>query len=215
MTQKLHNKQIAVGLFGIHYQQDMQHWMGWVTDVDYRYVLENNKHILFNNFIPSFFSATYFSPMVDTLLKDFNFDAIKLKKITNIKQINLTDVFIIRNTIFLDTMRLIIESGKSYDYVLLTRYDLYFREPVLNYLNLENINLMCRAKWGRDEDLVDDNFYFMPFNKFETFYNIISSIPRTETSHAYHKHLPEKDVSYLIDGKFYSHEIPTYFIKRS
>jgi hypothetical protein len=215
MTQELHNKQIAVGLFGIHYQEDMQHWMGWIAQVDYKSVWENNKKILFDNFIPSFFSATYFSPMVDTLLKDFNFDAIKLKKITNIKQINLTDAFIIRNTIFLNTMRLIIESNKFYDYVLLTRYDLHFKEPILNYLKLEKINLICRTKWGSDEDLVDDNFYFMPFDKFKMFYNTINSIPITETSHRYHKYFNAEDMSYLVEGKFYSHEIPIYFIKRS
>jgi hypothetical protein len=203
---------LAVGLFGIHYIDQINHWMGWKHSVDFKNVIENNKSKIYSNFMCSFFSSTYFSPVLDGLINEFEFTALKLRKIDN-TPCSLEQTFVKRNKIFLDTIKLILNESTSYDFVLLTRYDLIFNEyPLLNADNTK-VNLMCRAKWGNDEDLVDDNFYFMPYELLDEFYCVIKNIPITETSHNYHKYY--QDFYFLDSSKsYYSHEIPTYNIIR-
>lgn len=211
----LKDKKVAVGLFGIHYQEQLQHWMGWITQVNYKRVFANNKRQLLDSFIPSFYSETYFSEKQEELVQDFKFKQIRFREVNNTKAADMETVFYTRNTIFTDTIKLILEDSEKYDYVLLMRYDLRFRTFPLEYVKFDKINLMCKTKWGDDENLVDDNFYFMPYSKLKMFYETITKIPLTISSHNYHKHFNSEDVSYLVEGKFYSHEIPTYFIQRT
>lgn len=201
-------------MFGIHYQEQLQHWMGWITKVNYKSVLQNNSTHLFSKFIPTFFSATYFSPMVSELIEDFNFRTLKLKTVNNVGSNVLEESFRIRNTIFLDTAQLILDSNETYDYVLLTRYDLFFKYSPLTTIDTDKITLLCRAKWGTAEDLVDDNFYFMPYSKLKFFCEIVWNIPVTVSSHTYEHYFPPTEFSYVVEGKFYSHEIPIYHIQR-
>jgi hypothetical protein len=215
MNEYLKNANVAVGLFGIHYLETLNHWMGWTPRVDYTTVLENNKKYLFSKFNPIFFSATYFSPKLQNLIDDFNFYSLKLKTVKNDKPTAISESFRIRNTIFLDTIKLILESDKSFDYVLLTRYDLFFKYSPLKDIHKDKINLICRAKWGSDDTLVDDNFYFMPYKKLDSFYNIVSSIPITITSHKYGHFFPENELFYVTAGTYYSHEIPVYYVERN
>lgn len=209
------DKKIAVGLFGVHYQKELAHWMGWKPNVDYKTTIENNREALFNNFNAHFYSSTYFSSVLNDLINDYKFEYLKLKHINNVKQ-NLEDAFFIRNSIFLDTINLIIESNHKYDYVLLMRYDMYFKQKsILDLINPEKINFICRAKWGVNENLIDDNFYFMPYNKLLNFYCEISKIPKKISSHEYCNYIDNNEIHYLIDGKYYSHEIPIYSIMRN
>lgn len=210
------NKNIAVGLFGIHYQENLNHWMGWNSNPDYRKNFLNNQKILYNNFKPTFFSSTYFSPILEELINDFSFNALKLNRINNDKKNTLEENFQIRNKIFLETLELIKKSSLFFDYVLITRYDLFFKENPMpeNKINKNKINLLCRTKWGDNKNLVDDNFYFMPYEKFNYFYEIINKIDINTTAHNYHTFFSENDINYISDGKFYNHEIPFYYIKR-
>jgi len=95
------------------------------------------------------------------------------------------------------------------------RYDLEFKTSPITNLNFDKINLLCRTKWGTNEDLVDDNFYFMPFSKLQFFYETVKSIPLNVSSHEYEHYFPNDEFSYAVEGKFYSHEIPIYSIRRN
>ena len=70
---------------------------------------------------------------------------------------------------------------------------------------------MCRAKWGADNTLCDDNFYLLKYSKLQEFYDTICSLDENVSSHTYNKYL--KDINYLVEGEYYSHELPTYFIE--
>jgi hypothetical protein len=202
---------VAVGLFGIHYKESFIHWAGWTANVDFRKTYDNNKSVLFDQLDTTFFSATYFSPILNELIDAFSFKKLKLSNLDN------TDVhhtFKKRNKIFLDTIRLILEDDANYDYVLLTRYDLIFRENPFKLTNNSKVNLICKAAWGENHDLVDDNFYFMPYNLLSNFYDTLKDIDLSTCPHEFHKYY--KDFHFMLedDRSYYTHEIPTYAIYR-
>lgn len=212
----LQNKRVAVGLFGIHYVETLQHWAGWKPTVDYRKVYKNNHDVLYNNFDAHFFASTYFSPILNNLLQDFNFQALKLRHINNIQPTKVEQAFVTRNRIFMETIDLIYNFPETYDYVLLTRFDLHYKEMILSVrpFDLNKINFMCLTKWGSNEQLIDDNFYLLPYNKLGDFYKTLQSIPLNICSHEYCNYLKHEDIHCLVDGRYFSHEIPTYFISR-
>jgi hypothetical protein len=204
---------VAVGLFGVHYIDQLNHWMNWKHRVDFRESIQNNKQFLYKDFDCVFFSSTYFSSEVSALITEFKFKALKLKHVDNSNQ-SLKNSFAKRNKIFLETIELILDDAHSYDYVMLTRYDLLFNHHLFDNIHEEKVNIICRAKWGEDENLLDDNFYFMPHGLLNEFYYSIKTMPITESSHTYNKYF--KNFHFILGNEksYYSHEIPTYTIKR-
>ena len=168
---------IAVGLFGIHYCESFNHWMGWVHNIDYSKTIENNKNKIYQYYDVDYYTSTYYSNVLDTLITNYNFEAIKLKNISNIKEADIKLNYVKRNKIFKETLELIIASNKIYDYVILTRYDCMFLQTIDN-LNIKNnkINFLCKSKCGNESGFADDNFYIIPYRKLEYFYKIISNI---------------------------------------
>ena len=208
-------KKIAVGLFGIHYCKNFNHWMGWLHDIDYRYTYNNNIEKIYKLFDIDYYSCTYNSDIINELLKNFNFKNYKLKTISNVKEDNIELNWKKRNVIFKETLKLIINSNIEYDFVILTRYDCNFLQ-YFNELNIDykKINFLCKSKCGDRNDFSDDNFYIIPFNLLYHFQNIISKIDETIWSHDYHKYFLNDEINYMIDGYFYSHEIQFYQICR-
>lgn len=205
---------VAVGLFGIHYLENLNHWMGWKTNVDYRKTIINNKEKIYDTLNCTFYSSTYFSPLIGSLINDYKPKLLKLREVNNIESKDIRTSFTNRNSVFIDTLRLIVEDKTNdCDFVLLTRYDLEFTSNPLNAnVNYNKINFVCMTKWGDNDTLCDDNFYFMSKDIAKSFYRIISRLPVDNSSHEYHKYIKQKN--FLLHGKYYSHEIPIYSIKR-
>ena len=204
---------IAVGLFGIHHIEKLNHWMGWIHNVDYRVCYDNNIEKLYKNFNVDYYSSTYHSNIINELLLDFKFSALKLKEVDNVKYDDLKYSFIKRNKIFKETIELILNSNTEYEFVILTRYDCFFKEN-FNYLNVnfDKINFLCKTKWGDTIGLSDDCFYIIPYKLLNKFYTILDKIDESASSHEYPKYF--SDVNYMIDGEYYGHEIPYYQIYR-
>ena len=204
---------VAVGLFGIHYINQLNHWMGWNIDMDYKNCYENNKNLLYNNLNCEFYSSTYFSEKINELLNDYKFNSIKLQHIDNKVEIDVGNNWSKRNKRFKETIKLILESNIKYEYVILTRYDIFFNQnPFQLNVDYSKINVICKAKCGNNDGIIDDNFYFMPYNKLKEFYNQINLIDEKICAHEYNSYID--NIHYLIDGKYYSHEIPTYLLLR-
>ena len=64
-----------------------------------------------------------------------------------------------------------------------------------------------KKKNDRDTDLVDDNFYCIPRDLLQSFYDTIETIPETIPSHKYHKWFD--DYHLMISGRWYS-SFPVY-----
>ena len=108
-----------------------------------------------------------------------------------------------------------IDPQYDYDFALLTRYDMRMKVDIssLNF-DLDKINVLYRAKWNSySQDLIDDNFYYMPYHRLQDFYNKIMTIPENITSHLWCNYLT--DLHMAVDGAYYSHESPVYHINRN
>lgn len=207
---------IAVGLFGIHYCERVNHWATWTNTVDYRVSLQHQKTNIYSQ-LPNadidFYSATYRSDILDDLNNDFQFKKIEFLDFDNTKALD-NAMFSRRNNIFRQTVKLILESKELYNYVLLTRYDFHPFAP-LNFSKFDSnkVNLICRAKWGSRHNLSDDNFYYLPYTLLPEFYHRISAIPSNVSSHEWDKHIGDI-IHYMDESAYYSHELPYYTILR-
>lgn len=206
----------AVGLFGIHYLQDMNHWCFDKQTVDYRKTYENAKDNIYNSLDADidYFSATYDSTIFQELLKDYKFKRIRFDEVDNSTTTQDDEKFIRRNRIFKKTIELMIDPTYDYDFALITRYDMRMKVNINSLsFDLDKINVFYKAKWGGyNEELIDDNFYYMPYNKLQDFYNKILTIPENITSHLWGKYLT--DLHLAVAGSYYSHESPVYSINR-
>jgi hypothetical protein len=199
----------AIGLFGIHYVANLNHWMGWNHTVDYSHCLENNQRTVFNHYNSSFYSSTYFSEKVNNLIEDFNFKHLKLKHIVNKKEANYRS----KNTSVKETVKLILEDNINYDVVILMRYDMIFHQDITDLnIDYKKINMLCQNKCGYVHDFCDDSFYLMPFNKLQYFYDTIDKIDINKSSHEYNRYI--EDINYMVDGQYYSNEYPMYHVLR-
>lgn len=205
----------AIGLFGIHYQKNLKHWMpNWVMDVNYKNVLENNKKYLYKDNDITFYGSTYFSEKLDDLITDFKFKKLTLTEFVNEKENHLPNRWLKRNQRFKETIELILKDNIKYDYVIIQRFDLFFKQSIFDYkLELDKINLICRCKTFNEDDLSDDNFYYIPYHLLESFYQNIIELPDDIYSHCYSRYI--KNFHYLIDEAYGSHEIPIYIIDRN
>jgi len=214
---------IAVGLFGIHYLKNLNHWMKSSTNPDYINTFENNKQFLYNDLISSghsvdFYSATYYSDKLLNLIKDYDFKRLSLQHMDNTSSTGdlLHISFRKRNRIFKKTLKTIIDNDiKDYDLVIVTRYDVNLLQPIMN-LNIDysKINFIHKSKWGSGSDLCDDNFYLMPYSKLQYFYDCIDKIDELKASHEYLHHIPAEEINYMVDGSYYSHEYPIFNLHR-
>jgi hypothetical protein len=200
----------AIGLFGIHYVENLNHWMGWNHAVDYSHCIKNNQETVFNHYNTTFYSHTYFSKKINELVEDYKFKSLKLKPISNERSDNYRS----KNISVKETIKLILEDNVEYDVVILMRYDMIFHQNLID-LNIDynKVNMLCLNKCGSIHDLCDDSFYLLPFSKLQEFYDTIDKIDVNASSHAYNKHI--EDINYMVDGAYYTHEYPMYHVLRT
>lgn len=194
---------------GIHYASIYKHWMGWKTGIDYRRVFNNNHEFLWSNneLFFDFYASTYDSPILDVLNKDYRFKDIIINKL---EEGNHT---IHRNSRFVEALDLLAKNQSGYDGFVITRFDLWWIDsPFRKKLSLDHVNLLYKAKWGDDDSICDDNFYFIPKNMLSEFYQFIKDLPIEVHSHKYNHHY--SNFHYIVDGAYYSHESPFYRIDR-
>ena len=200
---------IAVGLFGIHHIDNLNHWMGWKNCVDYRETYHNQFNYIYSKHDVKYYSATYCSDIKAELMDDYKFTSVTFSEIDNTE----SNPLVKRNKIFKSTIKLMLEDKTDWDLAILTRYDLEFKQYFYNLdIQFDKINFLCRAKWGDDNDLVDDNLYCIPKSLLKSFYDTIETIPDTISSHQYHKWF--ENYHFMTEGSWYSHENPMYNIVR-
>lgn len=211
----MNNKKFAIGLFGIHYEKKLLHWMpDWITPVDYEIPYLKNKEIVYDNIKDiSFYSSTYFSEKTYDLLNTIPFNKITLRKFENVKEPIIQDRWAKRNSRFLETIKLILDDNIQYDYVILQRYDIIFFENFLINKNLdsEKINVSCKIA-PENINNCDDNLYILKYSLLEKFYLDLLKLDLRTYPHDYCQYI--SNINYLVDGYYYIHEIPIYKLYR-
>lgn len=221
LFQEISHKKIAIGLYGISYRSNYNHWMGWKTNVDYRStnyqdsllkVLREN-----NNTIDHYFS-TYNSELNSNILQTFS----PKKYLFNNFQDNTKDKswVIHRHNRFKETINLF-EPG--YDYYIVTRFDLSFNENILKDCKVQQdtINVTSKHGIGNDHDLICDYFYIFSCSMLERFRDFINNLQPPEDImdigyyHKLHRYPNSPPFSFLMDGVYFSHNCPLWRIIRN
>ena len=159
---------LAIGLFGISYKENYEHWrLGRVT-IDYRKSLENYRKYLFEYFESlgyqiDVYLATYDSKMINQLKHDYQPKEVRLIEhlyATGDLWYNLLVGRQSRHNCIKACLEMIINSQQAYDHILLTRFDLIFCKP------LSSVSIDCNAlnivSILESREVICDNFYLFP-----------------------------------------------------
>ena len=218
----INNKKIALGLFGISYQKNYKHWMGWETNIDWRKANVNTAFIPFikkkNNL--DVFISTYHSPLEKKLISDFKPKAISFKDFVCNKE---NEQWVKnRHLMFKQTLDLMeaFLSIEKYDYFIITRFDIRFNMDYIADGEIDKKSVNVTSKWciGDDCGFVDDCFYMFNGKIFKTFKKLIFSLPDDKQDIAYyhklHQYPLSPNFSFLIQNAYHSHTCPAYHIVR-
>ena len=211
--QNIINTNIAIGLFGISYMENYNHWMNWKTNPDWRKT--NYKTTLYktlsdqSNNIDHYFS-TYYNPLENDLIAFFNPIKYQLNDFID------KEWAASRHERFKEVLNFFPD---TYEYYIMTRFDLSFDPNVLLNSNIDtsSINVTSRH-WYGEEEVLCDYFYIFHISMLNTFKNFINNIPPADKDlcyyHRLHKHNNAPKFSYMIDGIYYSHNCPLWNIIR-
>ena len=217
----IQNKKIAVGLYGISYRQNYQHWMGWVTNIDWR---KANVHTELVPFLKEKNNVqvcinTYHSPFDSELVKDFDSKTYVFKNF----KCNKEDKTWVRDKHlrFKETLDLLQYAYSDYDYFVITRFDFMFNMDYFKNGNIDDECINVTAKWcvGESCDFIDDCFYIFNRKMFKEFKKLIFSLPEDRGDIAYyhklHTYPMSPKFSFLIDGAYWSHTCPALQVVRN
>lgn len=204
---------LAFILYGIHYYEQFNHWMGWKVNIDFRKSIDNYKSYIYSFFekydIDTFIS-TYKSNYVNELLETYQPKNYLLNEF--IKTKNHIEQ---KNDRLLESLDMCLSYEKynniKYKYYIITRFDLFFINT-FDKLNIvkNKINLTYKTGCGKNKDLVDDNLYILTEGNLDQFIAICKKIPKHIWFHELHKYIEKLDINFMIDGTYYSHESPLY-----
>ncbi len=208
----------AVGLFGIHYVDRLNHWMGWKHGVDFEKTIDTFKNQILQNLDTHFFISTYKSNVYTKLLHAYKpIKKLILSNLDNKIPNNFNENFIRRNSRFLEVMKSIIDSKENFERIILTRFDLMFKQnATLSKLDIreDKINFLNKTGWGDNKNLCDDNFYVFSQKQFNFFYDTVNNIDISISSHEYKNYFKQNDINYMQKQLYYSHNNPFYYIYR-
>jgi hypothetical protein len=204
------NQNIAVGLFGISYKKDYNHWMGWKTNPDWRKTNYRNtlhKILKDNNNNIDHFLSTYHHEDEEELLSDFKPKSYILNNFDSGSWVYN------RHCRFKETLNLF---DANYDYYIMTRFDLSFIIEELSRCQVESesINVTSKHGIGADTEVLCDSFYIFDNSMLESFRIFINNLPPDNQDigyyHKLHRYPNSPKFSYMIDGSYYSHNCPVW-----
>ena len=168
----LKDKTIAVALFGVHYNKNYIHWFYNNIVIDFRLYAKNIK-LFYNDFkTVDYYIATNHSDIENEL-----YDYYKPNKIffTNekIKDKNVTSKILK----IVQVLKCIQLSNKKYNYVSLSRFDIYYMYDLIN-IDPSKMNIMSILE---EESIICDNFYLFPYKYLNELIHIYENINKYVT----------------------------------
>jgi hypothetical protein len=174
---------IGLLLSGLHYKENpidninIAHYT-----IDFRYYIKNIKTYIYSLGEIETYIVTNDSLLLDVLSTAYNPVELCIMEDTLNRRISKT----------IKGLELIRDSGKVYDYICVTRPDIYFMKTIiLNYSKLNIFSELEVPGW------YDDNFYFFPFSLLDSFLSIYLTIQ--DKDHCAAHKLKFADVHYICN----------------
>jgi hypothetical protein len=159
------SENIALLFFGQHYAHIDNHFqLNYHHVIDYRHYRKNIKEKLINNFNNiDIYTCTNNSHIENEFINDYNLKNYIFSNDTGKRNIKIVK-----------GLELIFNSGIHYNYIIITRPDIYFMDDITPHnIDLNKLNLVSILE---HDNLVDDNLYIMPNKYFHKFYEIYSKL---------------------------------------
>ena len=165
------SKNMALLFFGLHYYENYLHFTNVKYTIDFRSYVDNIKSKLIDYFKTRFkidtFICTNDSKIKNELIKTYQPKNIFFSNEIS-KNVKIIKVF----QMMFEYMK---KMNTSYDYVILTRLDIYFMKDFLN-IDFTKLNLVSVLQ---DNNVCDDNFYLIPKKYIPLFYTTLLLTIRT------------------------------------
>ena len=153
-------KKMCILLVGLSYVEDYVHWSGKKYTIDFRLSYQNIKEKLFDCF-----NELY---DIDIIICTNNNKYEKLlKEIYNPIHIIFNNSN--KNCKNIECLNYFKSIYNDYDAMIYTRPDIYFNDSFDN-VNLDKINIVSILE---KNDLIDDNFYYIPYTHMHKFINVL------------------------------------------
>jgi len=121
----------------------------------------------FNGYTIDTFICTNESPIVNDIIETYN--PVRHSYIGNTEDRRISKTIEVLR-VLIDYMK---ETQNTYDMVCLTRFDIYFLEPLLK-IDYTTLNIISRIQLDTSDkiELIDDNFYLFPISLLDHIYNV-------------------------------------------
>lgn len=188
----------ALLLSGLHYRECPKENINYKNyTIDFRYYVENIKQHLLHLGNIDVYAVTNDSPIIHEIDKFYNPFKLCVMNDTLNRRISKTWM----------GLTLIMESGIVYDYVFITRFDIYFMKPI--QINYEKINVFSQLELS---GTIDDNFYFVPWSLFTYFMSVYKTISNDDDSCAAH-HLQFDNIHYICNEKDFVRNLTSFTLR--
>ena len=165
---------LAILLFGISYQEKFRHYNNKYVNVSWEISINNYKQYIFS-FFEQKYNIDYFFCTNDVienkrqkLLYDFNPKNHQFVSDAECKK----HCKFPRNYRLKKVVEMCLDASKSYEMILITRFDLLFQIAFQwENIDLQNFNLITTLDTN---DLICDNFYLLPQKFLKSFLEIIN-----------------------------------------
>ncbi|GAB5366669.1 hypothetical protein AAMO2058_001163400 [Amorphochlora amoebiformis] len=171
-------RSIALLLTGISHENHLEHYPGVYFQVDFRASLCNYKYRLLDYLRNSgFVDVDIFVSTNESPVRDEVIDIYKVKPGNAYFErrpntfMDGGEILNLEKNKLLKGIELILHSSKTYDQVMITRFDLEFMVPFDEVtVAWDRINLVSMV----GVRMVDDNFYLLPYKLLDSFYKMYS-----------------------------------------
>lgn len=213
MDNSIYKKKLALILFGISLGK-LKHWKGETYLIDYRKSFDNYQNTIFKYFqnlnyeIDVFFCSNKIYNKIEKKQLVSTYKPLKYSFLPNDNNKTIS-----RNKKIAEAVKNCLDSNIKYDHCLITRFDLLFNKSFDEAkINFHKLNLISRLE---NENVICDNFYFMPFSFLHNFYSIIQKI--NIYSHFLEKEFNQKfsDINFIYNENKHVIHLSFYKIVRT
>ena len=206
-------KKVALILFGISYQKNLNHWAGGNYIIDFRKSFDNYKKYIYNYFNNLGYEIDVY--IGTNILDDNNltnlinmYKPIKYTMIEN-NEHNLLS----KNSKLLAAIKCCLDSNIEYEYCIITRFDLLFQKDfATSKIDFNKINIVSVLE---NPDVIDDNLYIFPYKLLTKFYKLVEDNQYNRFHDIENQILKIGEINYILNEQKLVADLSFYKIVRT
>jgi len=205
-------KKVALILFGISYEKNLNHWTGANYIIDFRKSFENYKKYIYNYFNNLGYEIDVY--IATNILDDNNItDLINMYKPIKYTMIeNDENIYKSRNSKLLAAIKCCLDSNIKYEYCVITRFDLLFQKDfATSNIDFNKINIVSVLETSL---VIDDNLYIFPYNLLNKFYKLVEDNQYNRFHDIEDQILKISEINYILNENITTSKLSFYKIVR-